>query len=131
VAKFIHAMIRVQDLERSLDFYRRALTLEPGHRLDFPDFTLVYLKNRESEFELELTFNHARGEPYTHGTGYGHVAVTVADLAGEHERLDRLGFAPTPIKELKREREVLARFFFMTDPDGYKIEVLERSGHYA
>jgi lactoylglutathione lyase len=57
--------------------------------------------------------------------------VTVADLAGEHERLDRLGFAPTPIKELKREREALAWLFFMADPDGYKIEVLERSGHYA
>jgi catechol 2,3-dioxygenase-like lactoylglutathione lyase family enzyme len=60
VAKLIHAMIRVQDLDRSLDFYRRAFALEPGHRLDFPDFTLVYLKNRESEFELELTFNHAQ-----------------------------------------------------------------------
>ncbi len=68
---------------------------------------------------------------YTHGDGYGHIAVAVAELENEHVRMSSLGINPTPVKEFKRGEEMLARFFFIQDPDGYKIEVLERSGHYV
>ncbi len=122
-------MIRVLDLERSMKFYADALNLSVSSRLDFPDFTLVYLRNDESHFEIELTWNKGRDTPYTHGDGYGHVAVTVEDLDAEHARMMALGIAPGPIKQLGPES--LARFFFMQDPDGYKIEVLERKGHYV
>mgnify|MGYP000750620252 CR=1 FL=1 len=86
MAKAIHSMIRVLDENRSVDFYRRAFGLEIASRLDFDDFTLIYLSNSESGFELELTVNKGRTEPYQLGDGYGHLAVSVADLDGEHAR---------------------------------------------
>jgi lactoylglutathione lyase len=131
LAKIIHSMIRVHDLDRSLQFYKDALGLSPSHRLDFPDFSLLYLRNDENDFEIELTWNKGREPAYTHGDGYGHVAVAVTDLASEHARMAGLGIDPTAMKEFKRGDDMLARFFFIQDPDGYKIEVLERSGHYV
>lgn len=128
--KLIHAMIRVLDLERSLAFYRQALDLAESHRLDFADFTLVYLRDAHSGFEIELTLNKGRTEPYTHGTGYGHVAVVVDDVAAERERIAALGHEAGEIHEFRRGEELLARYFFVADPDGYKVEVLQRHGHY-
>ena len=131
MAKLIHTMIRVLDLDASLRFYDEVLGLRPSHTLDFPDFTLVYLRNEENDVELELTLNKGRTEPYTHGTGYGHVAVVVPDVAARHAELVAAGYAPTPVKEFRRDDELLARFCFIQDPDGYKIELLERHGHYC
>ena len=130
MAKVIHSMIRVLDLDRSLKFYADVLDLHESHRLDFPDFALVYLRNEENDVEIELTLNKGRAEPYTHGTGYGHVGVVVADAATAHAALTAKGYEPAPVKEFKRGDELLARFFFIQDPDGYKIELLERHGHY-
>jgi lactoylglutathione lyase len=130
MSKIIHTMIRVLDLDRSMRFYRDLIGLTESHRLDFPDFALVYLRNAENDFEIELTLNKGRTEAYTHGTGYGHVAVVVADAAAERERMIKLGYQANDLKEFKRGDELLARFFFIQDPDGYKIEVLERHGHY-
>jgi lactoylglutathione lyase len=130
MAKLIHTMIRVLDLDKSVAFYRDVLDLKPSHTLDFPDFALVYLRNEEDDAEIELTWNKGRTEPYTHGTGYGHVAVVVDDLDAKHASVTALGHSPQPIKEFKRGDELLARFFFVQDPDGYKIEVLQRHGHY-
>src|SRR6266849_11008019 len=104
----IHAMIRVLDLDRSMRFYRDAFGPETSSRLDFPEFSLVYLRNPENDFELELTLNKGRTEPYTHGTGYGHVAVTVGDLDAEHARLTGHGIAPNPIKEFKDGERLIA-----------------------
>lgn len=130
MAKIIHSMIRVLDLDKSIHFYGDVLGLRESHRLDFPDFTLVYLRCPESGFEIELTLNKGREEAYTHGTGYGHVAVVVPDVPGFHAELEAKGYEPAPVKEFKRGDELLARFFFIQDPDGYKIEVLETHGHY-
>ena len=130
MAKIIHTMIRVLDLERSMKFYADVLGLEPSHRLDFPDFSLVYLRNAQNDFEIELTWNKGRAEPYTHGDGYGHVAVVVDDAAATRAAVAAKGYEPLPVKEFKRGEELLARFFFIQDPDGYKIEMLERHGHY-
>jgi lactoylglutathione lyase len=130
-AKVIHAMIRVLDLDRSLKFYCDAFGLDVSQKLDFPDFALVYLRNPENDFEIELTLNKGRTEAYTHGTGYGHVAVCVDDLEAEHARINALGIAANDIKEFRDGDRLLARFFFVQDPDGYKIEVLQRHGHYT
>jgi len=130
MAKVIHTMIRVLDEQRSIDFYRNALGLEIDARFDFDDFTLVYLRNPEADFEIELTVNKNRTEPYAHGDGYGHVAVTVDDLDGAHEKMVGLALNPNPIKEFRREGTLMARFFFIQDPDGYKIEVLQKHGRY-
>jgi len=130
MAKIIHSMIRVMDLDASMRFYADVLDLHEAHRLDFPDFALVYLRNAENDYELELTLNKGREEPYTHGTGYGHIGVVVPDVTATRAALAAKGYAPAEVKEFKRGDDLLARFFFIQDPDGYKIEFLERHGHY-
>jgi lactoylglutathione lyase len=130
MAKAIHMMVRVLDEARSLAFYREAFGLEIADRFDFDGFTLVYLRNAENDFEVELTVNKGRAEPYGHGDGYGHVAFAVDDLDAEHRRLRGAGLEPADIKEFFRDGALMARFFFVQDPDGYKIEVLQRHGRY-
>ena len=130
MAKPIHMMIRVLDEVKSVDFYDKAFDLSIADRFDFDDFTLVYLRNAEADFEVELTVNKARSEPYKHGDAYGHVAFAVDDLDSEHARFEKLGLAPNPIKEFHRDGGLMARFFFVQDPDGYKIEILQRLGRY-
>ncbi|WP_122488464.1 MULTISPECIES: VOC family protein [Gammaproteobacteria] len=127
--KFIHAMIRVSDLQRSLNFYQRALGLKETHRLEFEDFTLVYLRDINSGAEVELTWNKGVAA-YDLGNAYGHLAFVTDDLDALHATLTGLEVAPAPIKEFKRDGILLARFFFIQDPDGYKIELLQKGGHY-
>jgi lactoylglutathione lyase len=123
-------MIRVLDEARSVDFYRKALGLEIADRYGFDGFTLIYLRSPDADFEVELTANHDRTEPYNLGDGYGHIAFAVDDLDAEHARFVELGLNPNPVKEFFREGALLAKFFFVIDPDGYKIEVLQRHGRY-
>ncbi|WP_299964029.1 VOC family protein [uncultured Roseobacter sp.] len=130
MAKQIHSMIRVLDEARSVQFYDRAFGLKVADRLDFDDFTLVYLSNAETEFELELTINKSQTKPYDLGDGYGHLAVSVADLEAEHARFEAEGLAPRKLVEFAPGGERIARFFFVADPDGYQIEVLERGGRF-
>ncbi len=130
MAKAIHYMIRVLDEARSLAFYDKAFGLKVADRLDFPDFTLVYLSNAESPFELELTINKGRTEPYDLGTGYGHFAVAVDELDAEHARMEAAGLNPKKLFEMKRDGQLVARAFFIEDPDGYKIEVLQKYGRF-
>ncbi len=130
-AKAIYSMIRVLDEARSVAFYRRAFGLEIINRYDIADFVLVYLASAATPFELELTINKGRVEPYALGDGYGHLALSVDDIDSEHVRLTSAGIAPRPIFEFKRDGARFARFFFVQDPDDSKIEVLERSGRFA
>lgn len=130
MAKPIHMMVRVLDAEKSIAFYEKAFGMTVADRFDFDDFTLVYLRNPEADFEVELTVNKGRTEPYHHGDSYGHVAFAVDDLDREHARFEQLGLAPNPIKEFHRDGALMARFFFVQDPDGYKIEMLQRHGRY-
>jgi lactoylglutathione lyase len=130
MAKTVHTMVRVLDESRSTEFYRRAFGLGIADRFAFDDFTLVYLRGQDSDFELELTVNHGRAAPYALGDGYGHLAIVVEDLDAEHARLGKEGVQPGPIKDFTHEGTRLARFFFVADPDGYKIEVMQRGGRF-
>ena len=130
MARVIHSMIRVLDEKRSVEFYNKAFDLNVADRLDFSSFTLVYLSNSESDFELELTINKDQTESYELGSGYGHLAVSVDDLDSEHTRLKEQGFEPRDLVEFAPDGQLIARFFFILDPDGYEIEVLERSGRF-
>ena len=105
--------------------------LEIVDRIPFESFTLIYMRNEASTFELELTINHARTEPYNLGDGYGHLAVAVDDLQAQHDTMKAAGAAPGDIKSLDRDGALLARFFFVRDPDGYSIEVLQRHGRFG
>lgn len=131
MAKIIHSMLRVLDEGRSVDFYKTAFDLDIAKRLDFDSFTLVYLRNDENDFEVELTINKGQEEAYDLGNGYGHFAVVVDDLESEHRRFITAGFEPRKIVEFERDGALLAKFFFVTDPDGYEIEVMQRHGRYT
>ncbi|MFI0848554.1 VOC family protein [Mesorhizobium sp. IMUNJ 23232] len=130
MAKAIHSMIRVLDEARSVSFYKNAFALDVEDRLDFETFTLIYLRNAEADFEVELTVNKGRTEPYALGDGYGHIAVVVDDLDAEHARFEATGLNPRKIVEFNKDGGLLARFFFVEDPDGYKIEVLQKHGRF-
>jgi lactoylglutathione lyase len=130
-AKTVHSMIRVFNEARSVEFYRTAFALEVADRYDFEGFTLIYLSNPASPFEVELTVNKDRKEPYDVGDGYGHLAVVVEDVDAEHARVTAAGLPATPLRDFQHEGRTLARFFFMTDPDGYKIEVIRKGGRFG
>jgi lactoylglutathione lyase len=124
-------MIRVAALDRSIAFYQDAFGMHESHRLDFDTFTLVYLRDPESGAEIELTLNKDASTPYTHGTGYGHVAFAVDNIEAFRDGLLSQGMQPGELKSLSHDGAIAARFFFITDPDGYKIEVLSKEGHYV
>ena len=131
MAKAIHSMIRVLNEARSVEFYERAFGLTVDTRLYFESFTLVYLRNAEADFEVELTVNKDRTEPYNLGDGYGHLAFVVGDLEAEHARMTEAGLGPRKIVEFAPDGgTVIAKFFFIADPDGYQIEVIQRGGRF-
>lgn len=123
---FVHTCIRVLDLEESKAFYKDALNLEVARERDFPEdeFTLVYMKRPNGSFELELTYNYNREEPYTIGNGYSHLAVTVNDLEASYQQHKDAGYKVGDIKSLDEEAE--GGYYFLTDPDGYRIEVIQK-----
>ncbi len=131
MAKPIHSMIRVLDEGRAVAFYSAAMGLETVDRYPFDSFTLVYMRDPASSFELELTINHDRTQPYDLGDGYGHLAVAVDDLDATRAKMEAAGGAPGAIRELQRDGALLGRFFFIKDPDGYSIEVLQRHGRFG
>lgn len=130
MAKMIHSMIRVLDEQRSVDFYRKAFGLFVADRVPFDGFTLIYLSNPETGFELELTVNAGQEEPYNLGNGYGHLAVSVDDVEAKYRRFTDLGLTVGKLVDMPHDGKPFARFFFATDPDGYKIEVLQRGWRF-
>ncbi|UXM95886.1 VOC family protein [Bartonella sp. HY329] len=131
MAKFVHSMIRVLEEKRSVDFYQKAFNLKVEEKIEFDDFTLIYLSNEENSFELELTVNKGRTEPYNLGDGYGHAAFVVDDIDATHARFERDGLAPRKLVQLDQQGKKVARFFFVADPDGYQIEVIEKGGRFS
>lgn len=121
--RMIHTCLRVLDLEKSEKFYQEAFGFERARRRDFPEqkFTLSYLRAPGGDFELELTYNYDRREPYTIGDGYSHLAVGVKDLEASHRRHQEMGLNPEPLKGLTGGQ---AHFYFLADPDGYWVEVV-------
>lgn len=130
MAKLVHSMIRVMDESRSVAFYEKAFGLSVLDKLDFESFVLIYMVSEWSAFELELTVNKSRTEPYDIGDGYGHLAVVVDNLEAVHERVIKAGASPKDIVDFQPDGKRLARFFFVADPDGYQIEVIEKGGRF-
>ena len=129
-AKAVHMMLRVREEARSVNFYKAAFGLDVADRVDFETFTLIYLKNAAGDFELELTVNKDRTTSYNLGDGYGHLAFVVDDLKAIHAHIASAGFAPRDIKQMVHNGKPFAEFFFLDDPDGYKIEVLQKGGRF-
>ena len=126
----LYTMVRVRDLDRSLQFYCEALGMQEMRRETFSDakFTLVFVGYANSNALIELTFNWGENA-YSHGTGYGHIALEVHDTAQVCRQLSEQGVeivrAPGPMKmapDETAEREIIA---FIKDPDGYRIELIQ------
>ena len=127
--RLLHTMIRVGDLDRSIGFYTEVLGMKLLRRKDYPDgkFTLAFVGyGDESEHAvIELTHNWGQKEPYQLGTAFGHLAVGVPDIYGACERMAKAGVKiPRPPGPMKHGGSVIA---FIEDPDGYKIELIEKS----
>ena len=121
----IHTCYRIGDIDRSVAFYR-ALGFEERRRMDLPDgATNVFLGLPGDGDRLELTKNPGV-ERYEIGTGYGHIAITAADLDATLGALAEQGIAPE--KPPYTVRAGGSRICFVRDPDGYRIELIERSG---
>lgn len=122
--KMLHTCIRVKDLDKSQAFYEDALGMKEVRKRDYPDyaFTLVYLALEGDAYELELTYNYGQEEPYDLGNGYGHIAIGVDDLKEKRKELEEKGYTVTDLKGLQ---DGAATYFFLIDPDGYKIELIQ------
>lgn len=129
MSRLLHTMIRVRDLDRSLDFYTRLLGMRLLRRSDYPEgrFTLAFIGyGEESDHTvIELTHNWDRAEPYTVGDSYGHLAIGVSDIYATCAQLAAEGVPlPRPPGPMKHGKTVIA---FIEDPDGRKIELIERA----
>lgn len=118
--KLYHTMIRVKDLDATLDFYTGFLGLKESRRHTIGDeATLVFLTDEEENYFIELTCNHD-GREYELGDQFGHLAFLVDDLAPIIEEVERRGWW------FRQSRpEMSSRYIFVKDPNGYDIEVLE------
>ncbi|MDU2557583.1 MAG: VOC family protein [Anaerococcus prevotii] len=124
--KFLHTMIRVKNLDKSYKFYTEELGFVESRRKEFPDkkFDLVYLKLPASpDYELELTYNYDQEEAYDLGNGYGHIAISNPDIKSFRKELSDKGYEVTELRGLSDNSD---KYFFVEDPDGYKIEIIQK-----
>src|SRR5699024_9010981 len=106
-----------------LKFYQEALGLKETNRKNFPEaeFTLVYLADEDKNYELELTYNYNPEKPYELGDGYWHMAFSVEDLEATHQEQKDSGYEVTELMGLPGNKP---DYYFLTDPDGYQIEII-------
>ena len=121
--KMLHTCIRVMDLEKSLEFYKNALGLVETRRKDFPEhkFTLVYLSDVPGGYEVDLTYNYNPEVTYDVGNGCSHIAIAHDNIESLREKHSEMGYEVTDLKGLPGEKP---HYYFVTDPDGYKVEVI-------
>ena len=129
VASYLHTMYRITDPAKSRAFYE-ALGLEFRRDMDIvrggeKEATNYFFSMGNQESVLELTFNHD-GRTYDVGTGYGHIALAVDDMDDALAQLKAQGIEPE--REPYRVREGGSRICFVQDPDGYRVELIDRSG---
>tara|TARA_Y100001934_G_C11831387_1_gene530731 strand:- start:102 stop:509 length:408 start_codon:yes stop_codon:yes gene_type:complete len=125
--QLMHTMLRVKNLEKSIDFYTNLLGMTLLNKLDFPEgkFTLAFIGYgpEETHSVIELTYNWDQTEPYNLGDGYGHIALGVRDIHGVCAALEKAGAniprKPGPMKHGTTE------IAFIDDPDGYKVELVD------
>jgi lactoylglutathione lyase len=126
--RLLHTMIRVRDLDKSLDFYTGHLGMKVLRKQDYPGgrFTLAFVGygDEKDNTVIELTHNWDQAEPYELGSGFGHLAVAVPDIYGACTEMEAQGVSITrPPGPMKHGSTVIA---FIEDPDGYKVELIER-----
>ena len=120
---FNHFNFNVKDLDKSLKFYKEALSLEPVKINDQPDFTLVYLGDGKTGFRLELTYLKDREEAYDLGELEYHLAITASDMKAAHDLHEKMGC-------ICFENPAMG-IYFIEDPDGYWIEIVPDGSYMA
>lgn len=127
--RLLHTMLRVRDLEQSLNFYCDALGMRVLDRYDFTAgrFSIVFIayESYDAGGAIELTWNWDQADNYTLGNAYGHIAIGMPDLDGTVDRLERQG-VPVTVKP-KRQAPGAPRLAFVRDPDGYAVELIQTS----
>ena len=123
-------MIRVLDEARSVAFYKTAFNLDLEIGLIIAQIDQREALEIQPVSDVELTVNKGQTEAYDLGNGYGHIAFCVDDIDAEHARFTDAGLNPRKLVDFAPGGDVIARFFFVQDPDGYEIEVLQRHGRY-
>lgn len=125
--RILHTMLRVGDLDRSVDFYTRIMGMKLLRRHDFPEgkFTLAFVgyQDEQNGAVIELTYNWGV-ETYDLGNAFGHIAIEVDDAYAACERVKALG--GTIAREAGPMAHGTTVIAFVTDPDGYKIELIQR-----
>jgi len=125
--RVLHTMIRVLDLDRSLDFYTRILGMKLLSKTDYPggEFTLAFVGygDETSQSVIELTHNWGRKEPYALGDGFGHIAIGARDIYALCDKLKEAG--GKVVREPGPMKHGTTHIAFVEDPDGYKIELIQ------
>ncbi|MDY3014357.1 MAG: VOC family protein [Evtepia sp.] len=114
--RMVHENYNVRDLEASLAFYEQALGLKESRRITEDAFTIVYVKNENSPFELELTWLKDHPQPYDLGECEFHLAFQVDDFEGAHAKHEQMGCICFENPEMG--------IYFIEDPDGYWLEII-------
>ena len=126
--RLLHTMLRVKNLDASVNFYTKLLGMKELRRREVPDgkYTLAFVGygDEASDSVLELTYNWGKDEGYDLGTGFGHLAVAVPDVAATCAELRKAGAKIT--REPGPVKFGTTVFAFVEDPDGYMIELVER-----
>lgn len=119
--QLVEICLRIKDIDATLDFYTNLFDFEVVNRREFPEkkFDLVYLNLPGSAVEIELTYNYD-AEPYEVGNGFSHLGVAVGDLEKMHTICKDSAYETGELKGLSGGAPT---YFFVTDPDGYRIEV--------
>ena len=122
--KFLHTMVRVKDIEKSLAFYTDVLNMKLDHKKRLEDCWLYFLTDEENTCQIELTYNDETPEGgYELGSGFGHFAFSVESLDEFSEKINKLGYSYLyPPFDLNGKGSKIA---FINDPDGYEIELIE------
>lgn len=123
--KFLHAMIRVSDLKKSLEFYKEILGFDIVKELRLDDCTLYYLGCKESgDFQIELTDNDEKVEKYENGNAFGHFAFSAENLEEVAQKIKKLGidwlYEPYELSAIN------SKIAFLKDPDGNEIELIQQ-----
>ena len=131
--QFRHMMIRVNDLDESVDFYTKILGMEVQRKKEFPDgkFTLVFVGygDEDNNTVIELTYNWDQEEKYNVGDGFGHIALGVEDIYGICDEMKKAG--ANVVREPGPMLHGKTHIAFVEDPNGYKIELIDMSTRNA